>query len=272
MSEHNVDFPEDPYANIAQWYDLEHDPFEDDLQFYRDLAGGSGPTMLEIGCGTGRVTVALARMGREVTAVDASAAMLARCRDRLAHEPAGIVARVHLVQADAAAMGDAAPGPYALAIVPLNTFAHFARPEDRLALLDQVRQRLVPGGRLVVDLDTEGPRRLLGSPGQVWLVAHLHPSPAAKGEAGGITDVLHFASAELDAEPDVAVVTHIYDAQTRDGRVTRTISRMRLGLISTTEARLTLERAGYVVEAVYGSYELDAYAAGAERAILVARS
>jgi hypothetical protein len=121
-------------------------------------------------------------------------------------------------------------------------------------------------------LDTEGPRRLLASPGQVWLIAHLRPVPTASAGAESTTDVLHFASAELDAEPDIAVVTHIYDAQTREGRVTRSISRMRLGLISANEARLTLERAGYTVEAVYGSYELDAYAAGAERAIFVARS
>jgi SAM-dependent methyltransferase len=264
----------DPYSGIARWYDAAHDLFADDLQFYRDLAAGAGHNIIEIGCGTGRVTLPLARMGRMITGIDASSAMLERCHERLAAEPAAVRQRVRLIHADALALADEAAGPFGLAIIPLNTFAHFVTPADRQAVLARLRGRLVPGGRLVLDLDMQGPRRLLESPGLLWLMGTWEEAGAgAPAERVGVTQVTHLASAVPAPEwGDVALVTHLYDAQTADGAVRRTISRMALALLGRGEMALTLEQAGYRVEDVYGSYELDPYEPGAERAIFVAHT
>jgi SAM-dependent methyltransferase len=263
----------DPYERIAEWYDAEHDGFEDDLQFYRDLAAGAGPTILEVGCGSGRVTLALARMGRTITGVDSSAAMLARCQARLAAEPPAVTSRVRLVHADIRALDASVPASFALAIVPLNTFSHFATPPDRLAALAAIRERVVPGGLLALDLDLAGPRRLLESPGHLWLLGAWEAAPTEPAAAdAGPRFVQHFASAVPAPEPDAALVTHLYDVQSSDGLVRRTLSRMTLALLSRNEVQLTLERAGYTVEAVYGSYELDPYQPGDERAIFVAHT
>lgn len=264
----------DAYAGIAQWYDADHDAFADDLQFYRDLAAGAGHNIIEVGCGTGRVTLPLARMGRTITGIDASPAMLARCHDRLAGEPAAVRQRVHLIHADARALADEAPGPFGLAIIPLNTFAHFVTPADRQAVLAQLRARLVPGGRLVLDLDMQGPRRLLDSPGLLWLMGTWEATDAgARVDVEAATQVTHLASAVPAPEGgEVALVTHLYDTQTADGTIRRTISRMALALLGRGEMALTLEQAGYIVEDVYGSYDLDPYEPGAERAIFVAHS
>lgn len=279
----------DPYAQIARWYDDEHDPYEDDLQFYRDLAAGAGPTVLEIGCGTGRVTTALARMGRDITGVDPSPAMLARCRARLAAEPPTIQRRVQLVQADARALGTMAPGPFALALIPLNTLAHFVTPADRLAALSGVRERLVPGGQLIVDVDPHGPRRLLEFPGLLWLLGSweqgpdplaptlaptLAPNapPATSPAAPEPIQIAHLASAVPAAEADAAIVTHFYDALAPDGTLRRVVARMTLALLTHNEVALTLAHAGFTVESIYGSYELEPYTPAAERAIFVAHS
>jgi SAM-dependent methyltransferase len=274
--EHVAILPDDAYARIARWYDVEHDPIADDVQFYCDLAAGAGPSVLEIGCGTGRVTAALARMGRSVTGVDRSAAMLARCRERLAAEPEPVRARVRLVEADASALPPDLGDAFSLALIPLNTFAHFLTPRQRLAVLTQLRQRLVPGGRLILDLDLQGLRRLLESPGHLWLLG-LWDVPSASGE--GATEeafvpvqVAHFVAAMPARGSEAVVLTHIYDEQAADGLVRRTTSRMELALLSRGEAEMTLLQAGFAVEAVYGSYELDAYEPGAERAIFVARA
>lgn len=263
----------DPYERIAEWYDAEHDTFEDDLQFYRDLAAGTGPTILEVGCGSGRVTVALARMGRTITGIDPSAAMLARCRARLAAEPRGVADHVRLIHADIRALGSEAPSSFALVIVPLNTFAHFATPADRLAALAAIREHVVPGGRVALDLDLAGPRRLLQAPGQLWLLSAWDSEHVEHASAGaGFSFVQHFASAVPATAPDAALVTHIYDAQAADGLVHRTVSHMTLALLTRNEVQVTLERAGYTVEAVYGSYELDPYQPSDERAIFVAHT
>ncbi len=263
----------DPYARIAAFYDLEHDSYEADLQFYRDLANGSGPTIIEVGCGSGRVTIPLARMGREVTGIDSSAEMLARCRQKLGQEPRALQQRVHVVQADARHLRAAVSGHFALGIISLNTFAHFVTPADRLAVLTELRACLVPGGRLALDLDLMGLRRMLESPGQVWLLG-TETLPSDNGtpdEPEGI-NVAHFASAVPAPSPNAAIVTHFYDSINADGVVHRTMTAMTLGLLTRNEAELTLLHAGYVVEAVYGSYELDSYESDSERAIIVAHT
>lgn len=261
---------DDPYAAIARWYDLQHDAFEDDLRFYEEVASGAGPDILEIGCGTGRLTVALARMGRSVTGVDASAAMLARCQARLSAEPAAVQRRVTLAHADARALGGVVPRPHSLALIPLNTLAHFTTLDDRLVVLSQVRERLVPGGSLVLDVDLHGPRRLLELPGHLWLddVWMIEPQDADRGAV----QVAHLFTAFPLPGGDGLLVTHFYDAQAADGTVRRTIARMPMALLTCGEVELTLRQAGFAVEAVYGDFELTPYDTEAQRAVFVAHA
>jgi SAM-dependent methyltransferase len=261
----------DDYAAIAAWYDLEHDAFQDDVAFYTDLAAGAGPKLLEIGCGTGRVTLPLAQAGSHVTGVDASQAMLERCRLRLASAPARVAQRVTLARADVRELSEQAPFDHAMALIPLNTFAHFAKPEDRQRALAEVRAHLVAGGRLVLDLDQEGPRRLLAQPGLLWLMGNWQttpPNPAPEATQR----VTHLVSAVPGPDPDTITVTHIYDAQDEHGMVRRTVTTMTQAVLTHQEVLLTLAQAGFAVEAVYGSYDLDPYRSGAERIVVVARS
>jgi SAM-dependent methyltransferase len=265
------DHPDDLYAPIARWYDLEHDTFTDDVRFYLDLAAGAGPLILEIGCGSGRVTAPLARAGSRVTGVDASAAMLAACHARVDRLPPHMAQRVRLVHADARTLGDEVPGPYSLALVPLNTLAHFATVADRLAVLTAVRSRLAPGARLALDVDLEGPRRLLAALGQLWHMGTWEV-PESDQQDGDIVTVSHLVTASRAAEGEGLTVTHFYDAINAHGAVRRSLARMQLAVLTRDEVQLTLERAGFIVEDVYGSYELDRYESGAERAIFVAHS
>jgi SAM-dependent methyltransferase len=265
------DAASDPYAVIAQWYDHEHDAYQDDIAFYTDLAAGAGPDVLEIGGGSGRVTLPLAQAGSRVTAVDASATMLARCRARLAAAPTRVAQRVTLVRADARAIDEQASATHALAIIPLNTFAHFALPEDRQRVLAQVRAHVVPGGRLVLDLDLDGPRRLLAQPGLLWLLGSW-ALDASSATPDAVRRVSHFVSALPGAEPDTVAITHLYDTQDAHGIVRRTMATMTQCVLTHQELLLTLAQAQYAVEAVYGSYDLEPYRSGAERVIVVART
>jgi len=72
-----------PYAALARYYDLENADFTEDLDYWLELADEAGDPILELGCGTGRVLLNLARRGHAVTGLDNSPEMLARLHAKL---------------------------------------------------------------------------------------------------------------------------------------------------------------------------------------------
>jgi len=132
-----------------------------DVQFYAAEAArnGAGSAVLELGCGTGRVLLPLARAGHAVTGVDSSASMLARCRATLAKEQREVRERVTLHQADIRRLdvlksgnGLGSEASFELAIAPFRVFQHLITVDDQLRCLESVRAHLAPRGRFVFDV------------------------------------------------------------------------------------------------------------------------
>lgn len=143
------EFSRDIYAVTAQFYDQVYGwQSQRDLQFYLDLAQQHPGPVLELGCGTGRVLLELARAGCAVTGLDSSPAMLKRLHDKLEQEPAAVQQRVKLVEGD---MVDFALGKYALILAPFRAFQHVLEPADQRRCLRCIAQHLLPDGRFVFD-------------------------------------------------------------------------------------------------------------------------
>lgn len=106
--------------------------------------------VLEIGSGTGRVLLPLARAGYAVTGIEQSNEMLRRCLERVAAEPPEVRARVRLEHADARTFDIG--GEFALAIAPFRVFQHFLTIDDQVNALASIRRHLAPHGRLVFDV------------------------------------------------------------------------------------------------------------------------
>jgi SAM-dependent methyltransferase len=132
-----------------------------DVRFYVAEAArdGAGSAVLELGCGTGRVLLPLARAGHVVTGIDSSANMLARCRANLDKEPQAVRERVSLHQADVrkfdvpnSGNGRGSEASFDLAIAPFRVFQHLITVDDQLRCLETVRAHLAPRGRLVFDV------------------------------------------------------------------------------------------------------------------------
>jgi SAM-dependent methyltransferase len=98
-----VDAGSREHYSDAALYDYEYRRRRADLAFYRELARRrlpDGGRILELGAGSGRITVALARAGYEVVAIDQSAAMLDKLRSRVAALPAAVAKRITVVEGD----------------------------------------------------------------------------------------------------------------------------------------------------------------------------
>jgi SAM-dependent methyltransferase len=136
----------DAYGVLGSAYDAWCHSVTEDIGFYVDLAVESGGPVLEIGVGSGRIAVPTALAGVSVVGVDVSEEMLDLAWAKvLPHR-----APLRLVRADMRALPDL--GSFALVTVPFRALLHLPDDEQRLAVLQELRRRLAPGGRLAFDV------------------------------------------------------------------------------------------------------------------------
>lgn len=124
--------------------------FEDHVPFYVARAVESGGPVLELGCGTGRVSLAMAEAGLPVTGMEPAAPMLAIARAKRASAAPAVQNRLEFVAGN---MTDFDLGRiFPLIIVPFQVFQELLTVCDQRAALRCIRAHLPPGGRLVFDL------------------------------------------------------------------------------------------------------------------------
>lgn len=257
---------DDSYAEIAPWYDLEHDPITEDIECFAELLGTLGQqlSVLEVGSGTGRVAAGLAMAGCRVTGVEPSAAMRARCIERLAQLPERVARRVRVLAGSVGALDLDQAALFDATIFSLNTFAHLVTLQERLDALAQVYSHLRPGSQLFIDLDIAGPRRLSETAGQLWWQGTWQIPDS-------VEQVSHFVTAAAGHRAGVLDLVHFYDVGASGGSLRRTIARMSLALLTPGEIELALRLSGFELAAVYGSYDLASYEDSTGHALIVAQ-
>jgi SAM-dependent methyltransferase len=126
-------------AQVVAWHDLECGGYSVDLSFWLSLAERLDGPILDVGAGTGRVTLTLARAGHAVTAVDREPALLDALRERAT----GL--SVQTVRADARSLA-LERRDYALCVMPMQTIQLLEGVEGRVAFLRGARRHVRPGG------------------------------------------------------------------------------------------------------------------------------
>lgn len=129
------------------WHELECGGYDADLPLWRWLAATVPGPVLDVGAGTGRVALDLARRGHEVIALDRDGLLL----EELERRSAGLA--VWVVQADARAFR--LERPAGLCLVPMQTLQLLGGEAGRRQFLRSARGALRPGGRLAAAIVTE---------------------------------------------------------------------------------------------------------------------
>jgi SAM-dependent methyltransferase len=248
------------FDRFARFYDLDYESFQDDVALYLGFAERLGGPLLELGCGTGRLLLPLARAGFDITGVDLSPRMLAVAQAKV--DAAGLDGGITLLQADMRQVE--LPQQYRLAFIAINSFMHLTTLEDQMQALGAWHKLILPGGLLIIDVDNPDPRQLLEADGRLDLNGRwFDPDSGAT--------VLKYMSRTLDAARQLQHVLFIYDEVFPDGQMRRTLAPFQARYLYRFEGELLLDKAGFTPEQVYGSYDLDPYSSESERMIFVAR-
>lgn len=250
------------YETIARYYDAENAAMVEDLPLHSELVDENGDPILDVGCGSGRVMLSLAREGYRVVGVDYAAAMLARGRQRLARLPAEVQKNVTFVHGDALT-ADIPGGPFKLISVPYNGFMHFQTQADQIAALVRCRALLADDGLLLLDLPNAG--EAFGTQDDGALVLER---TFTEPESGHL--VMQHSVSALDRVTQQMHVTWIYDEIHADGTLHRTLAPLVLRYVFPGEMDLLLAVTGFTAAAIYGDYDQSPFEDGSPRMIVLA--
>jgi SAM-dependent methyltransferase len=257
--------PIDAGVEAAARYDVLHADRTEDVAFYaREAAGAPGP-VLEVGCGTARVALAVAAAGARIVGLERSAPHLAVAAARRAGSPESVRSRLALVRGDMRAY--AFRRPFERVLMPFRVFQAMLTVDDQLSALAAARAALAPGGRLVLDLFD--PRL------DVLAEAAEGPAPLAptgRSFRDGRGEWRERVAARYDLESQIVDLTYVYERAGDDGAVAdRSFERIRVRYFTRWEFEHLLARAGYEVEALYGGWDGRPLAAEGEDMIWIAR-
>ena len=225
------------------------------MEFYRALARESGGPVLELGCGTGRALLPIARDGVECTGLDASQEML----DALAAKapPPGL--RLHCAPMQRFDLGSAR---FALIFSAFRAFQHLYEVEDQLACLACVRRHLAPGGRLAFDVFNPRLSRiaLLEEPEFEELRFPL-----------GADLVVRYTTVTRDLGRQIQRVRMRYERRSGDRAVADDVTEFEMRWFHRFEIEHLLARAGFTLEALYGDFARSGFTGASPSIIAVAR-
>jgi SAM-dependent methyltransferase len=253
-------------------YDLEHVGDEEDVVFYVGLARSLKPkSVLELACGTGRITVPLAeegaRSGFSVVGLDSEANMLKQARDKAAHISAAARKRLKLVHGDMRKWHGREP--FDLVVVPCASISHLLDLQDQLEVWRQAFQNLASGGRFIVE--TVMPNF------SAYADSFLNPPRTLVEIDRDVTDerrkirLVRRKTVNYVPNEQRAQIRFLYEKYRRKSLVECYIDDFESHVYFPRELRLLYLHAGFEIEDVFGDYNRRPLRASSQLMIMIGR-
>jgi SAM-dependent methyltransferase len=233
-------------------YDLQNSNFAGDIPFYLRQIQKYGQPVLELACGTGRITIPLAEKGIQMTGVDVSPPMLSQARAKAAARGVD----VHWIQADCR---DFRLGQkFHLVFIPFNSITHLHDLESLSAFFSCVKAHLAEEGRFLIDVFNPRLDILIRDPGRRYPVAQ-YPDP----DGGGIVTVTE--SNVYDAAQQINRIKWYY----RIGQGEERVVENNMRIIFPQELEGLLHYNGFVIEGKFGDYDEAPFESGSPKQLVV---
>jgi SAM-dependent methyltransferase len=246
----------DEYARVYDW-ENRRTLGRRDVRFWQTLAARSGPSVLELGCGTGRVSLPVARLGVRLVGIDRSSAMLARARARFRR--ARLLDRVRLIRGDIRMLPFRSLRPFDLVMAPYGILQSLVRERDLAATLDSVARVTAPGGTFGVDLVPDVPR---------WREQERRSTLRGRF---GVSRVRLIETVRQDPRRRLTRFDQEFVELGRSGGEAVRRFSLTFRTLSVPAMARRLERAGFEIDAVLGDYRGRAWDARADVWVILAR-
>ncbi|UCF09165.1 MAG: class I SAM-dependent methyltransferase [Thermoplasmata archaeon] len=235
-------------------YDLKYRDLKEDIPFWLDQAERYGEPVLELGCGTGRITIPLAEKGMAITGLDISGPMLSLARTKAEERSVevdwlkGDIRGFHLNRT------------FNLVILPFSTIAHLHKMEDIEAFLSCVKEHLAPKGRFILDYFNPRLDFLIRDPDERRKITE-YPDPDGRGT------VVITESSIYDPASQINSIKWYY----KIGSENEVVKNLDMRIFFPRELDAILRYNGFIIEEKYGNYDKTPFSSDSPNQIVVCR-
>ena len=237
----------------AKFYDLEFAQRDIEIPFYVKQARLAGEPVLEVACGTGRLTLALARAGIEITGLDISRPMLECARRKAAAE----LLIVNWLERDCREIN--IERQFALIFSATNAMQHLQDLDSVNAFLTSAKNALRPGGTLILDVFNPVPSKLART-----AATRYHHKTITEAEG---RELRVEAATQYDSASQILGFTLFY---LRDGQLVRT-KNVNMRCFFPEELMALCHFNGLEVVQRYGNYDELPFTSNSPKQILLCR-
>jgi len=252
----------DEYRLLAEFYDHVVIYRErKDIDFYLEMARQSKGTVLELGCGTGRILLPIARSGIKIAGIDSSDKMLSICREKLSQEPENIKRSVKLFNADMRSFE--LSQKFDLAIIPFRAFQHLLTVDDQIACLKCVHKHLKKSGKIILDLFNPSLERLVDDK----YLGEVDEEPEfSMPDRRKVIRCNKYLGRDL--ENQILDIQFIFYISHPDGRSERLTENAQMRYLFRFEAEHLLARCGFKLDVAYGDLNKTLFGAQANQELI----
>ena len=236
--------------NSAWLYDVDNrDNLTDDIKFYIDYAKKPGvKNILELGCGTGRVAIPLAKEGFNVTGLDLSKEMLDVFRQKLDNLDDNVKNKVELIHESMAYFD--LNKKFDLIVAPFRAFQCLTDDKDIENSLNCIKNHLTDDGIFIINVFNPDPSRM----NENW----RHPLKIQwerLDENTGNYVIKKYSQDNIDFENRIIYVTFIYEVKDKAGNISKFEDKLKLKYHNESQLQEICEKAGLKIKEKFGWYD-----------------
>lgn len=234
-------------------YDLTNRDIVEDIPFYINQVKKYGEPVLELACGTGRITIPLAEQGILITGLDITDSMLAQAKKKAADKGLNI----EWIKSDCRDFN--LNRKFNLIFIPFNTIAHLHGQGNIESCFSCVKQHLADKGRFIIDIFNPSLQVLTRDPSKRYPVTE-YPDPDGRGKV-------------------VITENNVYDRDTQINRIKwyyrigdrteETMEELNMRIFFPQELDLLLHYNGFTMEAKFGNYDEIPFDSSSPKQILI---